>query len=189
MGLEPPYGTTIPIQGISERLLRPMVFITPRLDANPDPGAQWSRARRLLPTASSGAMQQAGGEIQMVRYGNDGDYLYLRIELASPVSEHHIEVHIHTPLGAFLLSKGQDQASTFLYRLANGSHISLGPVKCNTADGLMEVAVPLARLGLPHPSPGSKLAISVYLDPHSPRSERLPAEGVHEIELVTASRG
>ena len=189
MGQTPPPADLVPIQGIARRLLAPLAFISPRLTVESDPRAQWAQARVLRPTASVGVMQQAGDGIQALRYGNDANYLYLRLELNSPVDEHHVEVNIHTGTGEFLLSRGQGQTTTFLYHLVNGSHISLGPTTCNVSGILLETAIPLARLGLSSPAPGAKLGLAVLLDPNSPQAERLPASGRHVIELAARSRG
>ncbi|HEY53283.1 MAG TPA: glycoside hydrolase [Caldilineae bacterium] len=189
MGQAPPLDDLVPIQGIAHRLLLPLVAISPRLTAETDPSAQWAQARVLRPVASIGAMQQAGGDIQALRYGNDVNYLYLRLELNSPVDEHHVEVSIHTGAGEFLLSRGRGQTTTFLYHLVNGSHISLGPTTCNVSGALLETAIPLARLGLSAAAPGEKLGLVVRLDPNSPQAEQLPATGQHVIELAAGSPG
>ena len=185
MGQTPPLGDLVPIQGVSRRLVSPTTIISPRLSVESDPGAQWAQARVLKPIASVGAMQQAGGSIRALRYGNDANYLYLRLELTSPIDEHHVEVSIRTDAGEFLLSRGRGQTTTFLYHLTNGSHISLGPTTCNVSGILLETAIPLARLGLTQITPGKQLAMSLRLDSNSPQSEQLPTAGHHVIELAT----
>jgi alpha-amylase/alpha-mannosidase (GH57 family) len=187
MGQTPPLADLVPIQGVSQRLVSPTATITPRLSVESDPRAQWARARVLRVTASVGAMQQAGGSIQALRYGNDANYLYLRLELTSPIDEHHVEVSIYTDAGEYLISRGRGQTTTFFYHLANGSHISLGPTTCSVSGILLETAIPLARLGISSPTAGDKLGVLVRLDPNSSQAEQLPIAGHHVIELATGA--
>ena len=188
MGQTPPPDDLLPIQGISRRAATLTVVISPRLSAESDPRAQWGSARVLRPTASVGAMQQAGGSIRTLRYGNDAHYLYLRLELSSPVDEHHVELRVHTDTDEYLLSRGRGQTTTFFYHLLNSSHISLGPITCSVSGILLEAAIPLARLSLLFPTSDKQLRLSILLDPHTSQSERMPVEGEHGIELVVSER-
>ena len=92
-------------------------------------------------------MQQAGGAIQAVRVGNDATFLYLRIELSSPIADRHVELRCRTVTGDYVVSLGQG-STAFLYRLIDGSHVSQGPVAHTFGSTFLEAAVPLARLGL-----------------------------------------
>ncbi len=188
MDIEPPEDIFAPIQGLSERAERMAVAISPRLNADPDANAQWSRARLLRPVASAGAMQQAGGVIRVVRYGNDANYLYLRLELMSPLEQHHVEIGLQTDEREFLLSRGRDQVTTYLYQLMDGSHISLGPANCAVQGSLMEISAPFSRLGLSPLTPGMTTTLSVGIDSNEASGERLPAKGNFMIDLVTDAR-
>ena len=169
MGQTPPPDLTTPIQGRNEQEQRPAVPFTPQLTAEPDPTAQWRLAQVLRPAASSGAMQQAGEQIQAVRYGNDSANLYLRVELAGPVAKHQVEALFLTQEGAFSLRLGKGQTTAFLYRRVEGVDVSLGPVHNVTAGALLECAVPLASLGLTPLTPGASLGLVVKLDEEGDR--------------------
>ncbi|NOX61040.1 MAG: glycoside hydrolase [Chloroflexi bacterium] len=187
MHLVPPAADMTPIQGIGRRPRPTPAFFTPLLDANPDPTAQWGRAGVLQPAASSGAMQQAGGLIRALRYGNDEAYLYLRLELNARPSEHDVEIHLRTNAGEFLLSLGRGQTTMFFYRVTGAAPVSLGPVQSRLGENLVEMAVPLARLGLLPLEKESAAAIRACLDPRQATRECLPEEGESVIGVFEKS--
>ncbi len=189
IGQEPPPGALTPLQGLNQRPPQRPALFTPRLNADPDPTAHWSQASVLRPAASTGAMQQAGGVIQALRVGNDASYLYLRVELTSPIANHRLEIHCRTIAGEFLISLGQGQTTAFFYRLVDGSHASQGAITCTVHDATFEAAIPLARLGLlPLPASGH-IALTLTLDPNDSRLERLPATGAYIAPLAASSHG
>ncbi|NOZ73742.1 MAG: glycoside hydrolase [Chloroflexi bacterium] len=184
MGLAPPAGALTPIQGLQERLQAPTIMLTPQLTAQPDPREQWTQAQVIQAEGRGGTMQQAGGLVQGLRYGNDMHNLYLRLECTQPVSQHHIEINLKTPGGDYHVSLGRKQSTAFLYRQENGLRVSLGPVKTALAGTILEVALPLSRLSLLPLAAATKLQVFVHVDPHSAEPETFPGEHAGEISLV-----
>ncbi len=183
MDITPPAALARPIAGMPEQPPAPRRFITPRLVAAPDPGIHWADAEVIRPAASTGAMQQAGGVIQTLRYGNDADNLYIRIELAAPVAQFALTLHLITESGAYQVQLGQKQSTAFLFRQENGSLVNLGPIPVALGERLAEFAIPLAQMGvdLRQESVGA-----LFLTVRGPAGElaRLPVEG--EAEMILA---
>ncbi len=179
----PPEILARPIAGMPGQPPTPRHFITPRLVAAPDPGIHWADAEVIRPDASVGAMQRAGGVIQALRYGNDRDNLYIRVELAAPVAQFALTLHLTTAGGSYQVQLGQKQGTAFLFRLENGSQVNLGPISSALGVRLAEFAIPLAQIGmdLSRESVGA-----FYLTLRSAAGElsRLPARG--EAELIFA---
>lgn len=188
LGQEPPPGALTPIQGLNQRPPQRPTFFSPRLNAEPDPSAHWSSALVLRPAASTGAMQQAGGAIQAVRVGNDATFLYLRIELSSPIADRHIELRCRTVTGDYVVSLGQG-STAFLYRLIDGTHVSQGPVAHTFGSTFLEAAVPLARLGLAQPGPSSFVGLALKLDASESRVEQMPPVGELLVPLASEPAG
>ncbi len=163
MGQAPPPGALSPIQGLNQRPPQRPTFLSPRLNADPDPSAQWAVAQVLRPAISTGAMQQAGGEIEAVRLANDDASLYVRLELASSVAGRRLELQLRTVAGDYLLSLGQGSAA-FLHRRVDGSWAGQGPVAHCLGANLVEFAIPLARLGLSQLGSNSFVGLSLRLD-------------------------
>ena len=90
----PILGRAVPVP---ERL--PPPFFTPPLHAEPDPTLHWSKAHVLRPRTSVGTMQMAQAPIQAVRLGYDREYVYIRMELGTPIS-HDLVVSFTGPAGA-----------------------------------------------------------------------------------------
>ena len=147
MDIEPPAALERPITGMAQRPRPPRPLFTPRLVAAPDPSIHWAQAETIRPRASTGAMQQAGGVIQALRYGNDADNLYCRIELAAPATQFAITLHLTTGGGAYEARLGQGQRTAFLFRLQNGSQVNLGPISSTQGDRVVELALPLQQIG------------------------------------------
>ena len=189
MGQAPPPEDLTPVQGISRVAVPRITFIHPRLNADPDPGAQWALAGVLRPAASTGAMQRAGGMLRAVRYGNDSYYLYLRIELAVPLAGHHIEVRLQAASSSFLASLGRGQSTAFLYRVVDGVHTGLGAITCTLGDSVLELAAPLARPGTPAATFGQRSGLVSALrpgrNPGRANSNRRPAP--HPVSNVVAA--
>lgn len=180
MGQTPPVAALAPIQGSARRPAAPPRPFSPRLNADPDPAAQWAQARVLRPAASVGAMQQAGGVLSAARLGNDSAYFYLRIELTEPLLAHDVEAHLHTPAGLFLLSLGRGHSTAYLYRQLDGVHASQGAIACTLGERLVEVAAPLARLGVLPLTASSAIDLYITVD----GAERLPAAGLATVALA-----
>lgn len=180
MGQAPPAGALMPIQGMSRRAAAPPRPFSPRLNADPDPAAQWAQARVIRPAASVGAMQKAGGLLAAARYGNDSAYFYLRIELAGAIGDHDVEAHLHTAGGEYVLSLGRGQITAYLYRQFDGVHASQGAIACTLGEQLVEAAVPLARLGLLPLTAGQEIGLHIVVG----GDERLPATGVVGVVLA-----
>ena len=183
MDIIPPAVLARPIRGMAEQTPAPRRFIAPRLVAAPDPGIHWSDAAVIRPRASVGTMQQAGGVVQAVRYGNDGNALYLRVELAAPAARFALTLHLLTDGGRFQVQLGQGQRTAFLFRQENGSLMNLGPVTSAQAERIVEFTILLAQLGvdLGRESVGT---LAVSLRNAAGEEERLPEQG--EAELIFA---
>ncbi|HHB91100.1 MAG TPA: glycoside hydrolase [Anaerolineae bacterium] len=148
MDILPPEALAQPITGMAQQPPPPRHFLTPRLTASPDPSRYWADAQVIRPDISTGAMQQAGSLVQAVRYANDADHLYLRLELSVPLARFALEMHLRTAGGAYLLRLGRDQTTAFLMRLENGSEVNVGPVRCALGEKLAEFAIPLGTLAI-----------------------------------------
>ncbi len=148
MDLLPPEELVQPITGMAQQPPPPRRFFTPRLTASPDPSLHWAQAQVIRPQLSTGAMQQAGSIVQAVRYGNDANLLYLRVELAAPLANFALDVHLRSKGGAYLVRLGRGQSTAFLLRLENGSEVNIGPVNTASGDKLAEFAIPLRQLGV-----------------------------------------
>ena len=185
MAMIPPEELARPITGLPDQPPAPRHFITPRLVAAPDPGIHWAGAAVIRPRASVGTMQQAGGVIQALRYGNDGDNLYIRVELAAPVAGFALSLHLTTAGGVYQLQLGQKQGAAFIFRQQNGSLVNLGPTPSALGERLAEFAIPLTQIGvdLEQESVGT-----FYLTLRNAVGEedRLPAAG--EAEMIFARK-
>ena len=183
MAIIPPDNVTKPIIGMPQQPAAPRHFITPRLVAASDPRLYWSNAEVIRPQASVGTMQQAGGVIQAVRYGNDRDNLYLRIELAAPLNQFALTLHLSTLGGDFLVKLGRTQTTAFLFRLSNGSQINIGPVTSALAEKIAEFAIPLRQIHvkLDQETVG---ALVVTLHSVNNQTENLPITGEAEISFA-----
>ncbi len=187
IGMEPPDGALTPIQGLNARPRPRPRLLTPRLTADADASTQWAKAQVLLPAASTGAMQQAGGVIQALRVANDATCLYLRVDLSAPVVYHHVAIFCRGQGGDYLLSLGREQSTVFLYRSIDGTYASQGALACARSERVIEMAIPLARLGLAPLAPETQVALSLHIDDHTPRAEHLPAGGEQVVHLATES--
>ena len=183
MEMMPPEELARPIAGMPEQPPAPRRFITPHLVAAPDPGIHWAGAEVIRPGASVGTMQRAGGVIQAVRYGNDANNLYLRVELAAPLAQFALSLHLTTEGGRYVMKLGQKQSTAFLFRLENGSQVNLGPVQSALGERLAEFAVPLSQIGVDL-SRESVGAFAVSLRNAAGEEERLPEEGEAELRFA-----
>lgn len=147
MDILPPEELAHPITGMVQQPPPPRRFFTPRLMAAPDPTLYWSQAQVLRSSASMGTMQQAGSVVQAVRYANDADHLYLRVELVAPVANFALELRLRSDGGEYLVRLGRDQSTAFLSRLENGSEVSVGPVSCALGEKVAEFAIGLKHVG------------------------------------------
>ena len=185
MNMIPPEELASPIVGMPEQPPAPRHFITPHLVAAPDPGIHWSEAEVIRPQASVGAMQRAGGVIQAVRYGNDVSNLYVRTELAAPIAQFSLTLHLATEGGRYQVQLGQKQSTAFLFRLENGSQVNLGPVPSALGERLAEFSLPLAQIGV---DLGRESVGAFYLAVRNAagEEERLPADGEAELRFARA---
>jgi len=148
MDLQPPANLARPIFEMAQQPSSASDRISPQLTASPDPHIHWAGARVLGPQASTGAMQQAGGIIQAVRYGNDEEMLYLRVELAAPADQFTILLHITTSQGHFLVELDRQAHKALLWRQQEGDLTQIGEAPSARAQRVAEFAIPLAQLGL-----------------------------------------
>ncbi|MCO6449993.1 MAG: hypothetical protein J5I90_04320 [Caldilineales bacterium] len=189
MGQSPPAHHLLPIHRAHPIAARQCAFLSPQIGAGADGVEAWSTAVVLEPQASIGSMQEAGRVLQALRYGNDFEWLYLRLELGAPVSSQNLEANLHTEQGAYSLRVGRGQRAASLHYRFNGASASLGEVPSTISERSIVVALSLADLGLLPLSEHSQLAIQVALDNHSAMAERLPSDGQHRILLAIAPDG
>jgi len=180
MAITPPPEIATPITGMPQQPRAPRHFITPHLVAAPDPSRHWADAEVIRPTASGGTMQQAGGVVQAVRYGNDSNNFYIRVELATPVASFTLTLHLQTAGGMYVIRLGQKQGTAFLFRQENGSQVNVGPVASALAERLVEFAIPLAQIGLDLKTESAG-TFFLTLRSASGQDERFPVSGEEEI--------
>ncbi len=183
MDIAPPEELSQPIAGMTQQPPPPRHWMTPRLTASPDPTLQWERAQVLRFKASAGAMQQAGGALQAIRYANDEDQLYLRVELAAPVADFVLEGYLRTASGQYLVRLGQGQSTAFLSRLENGSEVHIGPIPCVVSGKVAEFSIPFSQLGLDLKRE-DVVIFALVLQSQSGETSRFPTTGEVALDLA-----
>ncbi len=183
MDVLPPEALSQPITGMAQQPPPPRRLFTPRLTASPDPSLHWAQAYVLRAEASTGTMQQAGSVVQAVRYGNDRDHLYIRVELAAPLTHFQMELHFHTPQGYYLVRLGRAQSTAFLLRVEDGSEIHQGPVTSALGEKVAEFAIPLTGIGV-HLGQDETLLFHLTLRTAGGEITRFPLTGEMEIPLA-----
>ncbi len=163
--------------GLAPKRLPPP-FFTPPLDAAAKPAAAWSRAHVLRPRVSIGTMQMAQVPIQAVRLGYDREYLYMRLELGTPVPE-DVVVSITGPAGALgdvvIPRCGTDVPLMWRY-----GHLVKVDLRFACQGNVVEMAIPLPALDL---YPGDVLGLRVGLFRDGCLEHALPADTPYHVPL------
>lgn len=147
-------------QPIPEPLTRPIIaqgqplaqvggqrrYVTPKLSADPDPTGEWNEALSVQSAASTGAMQQAGYGLRVLRMAYDADHLYLRLETFKPLSDLRLEVlvqHEDSRQSQIVWDPGQGVV------MVHGQALEpLKAVRTALGDRVLEVAIPFSALGV-----------------------------------------
>jgi hypothetical protein len=160
-------------------------FCSPALTAATFPGEAWALAATVQPAAvSSGAMQRADFPFERLFVCHDGRNLYLRLDLRDRLDDFEIALYLGdgtggpvsqrpqarsagaTPLPAGLalgwqITRLPGQETPFLSRAAaRDQWESVAPVASAHGEKTLEVAVPLAALGM---TAGEQMKVFVTL--------------------------
>jgi alpha-amylase/alpha-mannosidase (GH57 family) len=187
MGQKAPQALLQPIAGDASQLQGPRSQLTPRLLALPDPERHWQGAALIRPAASTGAMQQAGGVITALRYANNHETLFLRVEVAAPIAHFSLVLQLDSPRGRYELHLGQTQETPFLFHLQGDARINLGPIPFAVNDSVAEFAVPLAKIGADL-AQSDDTSCTLFLRSAAGTLERLPASGAAPLHWATPQR-
>ncbi len=167
-GEEPPSDLDVPIQGRWQKPKShpPRYTIAPDLRGEAALPDDWRNAGVLLPENSTGAMQRSDGIIRAFYFGTDSRNLYMRLELDAPLQDFVTTIHIacdkFIPWNITLRYSGKEVNARigwavesqygrppFLYKaLGYDEWQSIGPVHHEIGTKVMEVALPLHRIGL-----------------------------------------
>jgi len=148
-------------------------YITPRLQALPDPSQEWGEAIHVQAVASTGAMQQAGSGLRALRVAYDAENLYLRLETIEPLTGLRLTVQIRDAAGQeHTLAWQPDQTDATM----NGRSLPTA-----TGESVLEVAVPFEVLGV---HLGSRLWIQAQAAHGDEEINRVPTDQPLELELT-----
>jgi alpha-amylase/alpha-mannosidase (GH57 family) len=189
-------------------------YITPALTAAPYPGEEWSLAAVVQPSlASTGAMQRSDTHMERLFVGHDQHSLYLRLDLRDRLEKYEVAIYLGcvpgqpvnqrvrgrlpdpdqaagTPANLALgweIQHMPGQAAPFLYRAAGHDQWqSVQPLVAALGEKVLEVAVPLATLGLEQ---GQELCLLATLAQRGTIFAQLPERGMHTVRLQRFERG
>ena len=152
-GLGPPASLRLPIVRVREGAGReavPIGFITPTIDGRRTTFYEWHEAGRIAP-AGGGSMHRAAGMVREVQYGFDAERFYLRLDwgsAASPGEGFDLGLELVEPRPLRLRVVGLAPGAREVRIGVAGA--DSGPVRgaeCRI-DGLLELAVPFAAMGV-----------------------------------------
>lgn len=146
-------------------------YLTPKLQADPDPTREWREALHVQAMASSGAMQQAGHGLRAMRVAYDADHVYIRLETIEPLQALRLEVRIRGKEGhehRIVWTPGSEAALLGEQRL----HTALG-------DRILEMAIPLSAVGV---RLGDRLQVQGCAMHDDRETNRVPTH--HPLELT-----
>jgi hypothetical protein len=182
-----------PISGEPPTRFRlPTGYVTPRLDAEPQAGVEWTNAGYLDALRSTGAMQQGGGALQRLYFGHNPADLFFRLEGGEDLGPYAIRLYVGA--GPSAPRYARDIAGFEPGRFA--WEVSLLPQTVGHADlsratqdggwevvghvdelarkgAVLEVGLDLGRLGLGH---GSEVDVLLTLAREHRIIETLPAD-------------
>ncbi len=172
LGESPPEALSVPILGTGKAVrptATPSEFIHPTIDGRITDYFEWRAAGRFTP--SGGALHRAQSLLQALAFGFDSTHLYLRVDPTSDLAtDFTLVVELSTPSSSEIrLSLGGPKGERQL--LSEGGEAAVADV--------IEIALPLERLGLAHGN-GFTLAISL-VDQQGREVERLPDRGVFSL--------
>ena len=166
-GVSYPPDLDVPIAGRWDKphSRPPRHSISPHLQAHPLLPDDWKNAGVVLPAVSTGAMQTSDGGVEALYFGTDSHNLYLRLELSASLDEKTATIYIadgFEPWNVNLRHSGTRVDARigwvvesthgqppFLYRaMGYDAWQAIGPVHSALGDRVLEVSLPLNRLGL-----------------------------------------
>lgn len=148
-------------------------YLTPELSANPDPTVEWADAICVQAVASSGTMQQAGQGIRAVRLAYDMEHLYLRVETFQPLALFRVEVQ---------LSSNESTTHEVIWTPGElAAKLDGEPVRTSMGEHVLEMALPLARLGVVS---GQTIDVQAMAIQGDRAVNRVPAHGAVQIALA-----
>ena len=176
-------------------------YIRPRLTAAPYPPREWDGASVAFASASTGTMQRAEAILQALRVGYNAEEIYLRLDMAKVLPGAILRVYLTASEGQPANHRGrfapnrQEEAAlgwelslsagartAFLYRAdGNEGWQSIGPQATAVGEGVVEIALPLASLGL---ALGQEVGVLAVLGREDREIERIPVQGVHTVRLI-----
>jgi len=175
----------IPMGGVVVPLRQPTSFIQPRIDGARTSYYEWRGAGfyRVPGTARNGA---AAAVITGLYWGFDPGRLFLRLDPADsqldarPLSEYEIRFELTGP-GRSVVGRLELSSRPRLSLSARTDTVEdLGTVEEVAFREVVEVAVPLARLGFP---PGTRLGLTLHIAGGDSPALIIPRQGVIEIEI------
>ena len=163
--------------------------------------------------ASTGAMQRSDSHVERLFVGHDQHSLYLRLDLRDRLENYEVAIYLGCVPGQPVnqrvrgrlpdpdaatgsqpnLSLGWEiqhtpgQPAPFLYRAAGHDQWqSVQPLVAGLGEKVLEVAVPLAVLGLEQ---GQDVCLLATLAQHGLIVAQLPERGMHTVTLQRFERG
>ena len=97
IGAPIPENVFCPIADDFEKMKSPATMIHPVCDGSKDSSSDWKNAGIINTAAEMSTMHISGEIIKKVRWGNDDDNLYLRIDLHKKISTEKITIEIFAP--------------------------------------------------------------------------------------------
>jgi len=176
-------------------------YIRPRLTAAPYPPREWDGASVVFASSSTGTMQRAEVGLRALRVGYNAEEIYLRLDMAKLSPGAILRVYLTACEGqpanhqvrfapdrreeaalGWELSLSAGARTAFLYRAdGNEGWQSVGPQATAVGEGVVEIALPLASLGL---TLGQEVGILAVLGREGREIERIPAQGIHWVRLI-----
>ena len=193
IGRPTPSDLAIPIKGrfrVYAPDERPRAFVTPTIDGAVTGYYEWYGSGRFEPGKAGGAMHQAAGVVQELRYGFDLESLYLRVDPAVSFTKLVDGTAPQAPLGFVLLVTEPevmevhvrlDQAGRPVATLRRASGRTL-PLPAVAAGDILELAVPFRDLGV---EAGTELRFRLAVRRGTDTVEQWPSNGALEVTVPT----
>jgi hypothetical protein len=208
LGLPVPETLKQPIEKIALRMpaRAPLGYLFPKLTAEPTASEAWRMAGVLPAARSTGTMQRAEAtRFTQMLFGYNPNQIFIRVEAHESLAAFRLGVYLSTPRAAHFNQRPRfadlnvtsatwgglaweieiaPAVSTVAVYRADGQEVwkpaSL-PVQLAARDNVVELALPLAELGL---ELGDTVGLLVTLIQDHTLVESLPASGLHTLALT-----